>query len=101
MDWIVLPSFPALAATFPASTGMLTFNKNRIAPSLSGVLVLGRDFAVEAPNQTARAASRSRRAAAAPRRPWAGRPALLVPGIGPKCAPFVPVRRTPRGTVPP
>src|SRR5512132_3790515 len=30
MDWMVAPSFPAFAAAFPDSTGMLTFTKNRI-----------------------------------------------------------------------
>jgi hypothetical protein len=30
MDWMVAPSFPALAAAFPDSTGMLTFSKNRM-----------------------------------------------------------------------
>jgi hypothetical protein len=27
IDWMVSPSFPALPAAFPASTGMLTFTK--------------------------------------------------------------------------
>src|SRR3972149_11840055 len=31
MDWMVAPSFPAFAAVFPASTGMLTFSKNRMS----------------------------------------------------------------------
>jgi hypothetical protein len=30
MAWMVEPSLPALAATFPDSMGMLTFSKNRI-----------------------------------------------------------------------
>src|ERR1035441_10793433 len=30
MDCIVAPSFPAFAAAFPASTGMLTLTRNRI-----------------------------------------------------------------------
>jgi hypothetical protein len=30
MDWMVAPSFPAFAAMFPDSTGMLTFSKNRM-----------------------------------------------------------------------
>jgi hypothetical protein len=30
MDWMVAPSFPAFAAAFPDSTGMLTFSKNRM-----------------------------------------------------------------------
>jgi hypothetical protein len=33
MDWIVAPSFPAFAAAFPASTGILIFTKNRIVSS--------------------------------------------------------------------
>src|SRR3974377_2148086 len=31
---MVVPSLPDLAAAFPASTGMFTFSKNRIVPSL-------------------------------------------------------------------
>ena len=30
MDWIVVPSFPAFAALFPASTGMFTLTRNRM-----------------------------------------------------------------------
>jgi hypothetical protein len=38
MDWMVAPSFPAFAAAFPDSTGMLTFSKKRMAYLLTGFL---------------------------------------------------------------
>jgi hypothetical protein len=37
MDWMVAPSFPAFAAAFPDSTGMVAFNKNRIASLLRAI----------------------------------------------------------------
>ena len=40
-----MPSFPAYAAAFPVSTGMLTFSKNRIADLLI-ILVLGSPSAI-------------------------------------------------------
>src|ERR1700752_1695920 len=41
MDWMVAPSFPAFAAAFPASTGMLTLSMNRIAPPSDGSATQG------------------------------------------------------------